>query len=48
MHQGMEEQELLQLPPPLSSLLRVTGKSPRFCCQSIFDSSANLTLFSSL
>lgn len=44
MHQGMEEQELLLL----SSPLRVTRKSPRFCCQSIFDSSANLTLFSSL
>lgn len=34
--------------PLLSSPLRVTRRSPRFCCQSIFDSSANLTLFSSL
>lgn len=48
MHQGTEEQELLLLPPLLSFPLRVTRKSPRFCCQSIFDSSANLTLFSSL
>lgn len=40
--------ELLLLPPLFPSPLRVTRKSPRSCCQSIFDSSANLTLFSSL
>lgn len=45
---GSAEQEPLLLPPLLSSPLRVTRKSPCFCCQSIFDSSANLTLFSSL
>lgn len=48
LHQGPEEQEPLLLPPLPSSPPRVTRKSPRFCCQSIFDSSANLTLFSSL
>ena len=48
MHQHTEEQEPLLLALLLSSPLGVTRKSPRFCCQSIFDSSANLTLFSSL
>lgn len=48
MHQGTEEQEPLLLPLLLSSPLIVTRKSPRFYCQSTFDSSANLTLFSSL